>query len=48
MEFYVAEQLGRTVAELRATIGQDEFMQWSIYYARRAQREELAGKMAGG
>lgn len=48
MEFYVAQQLGRTVGELRATMGSDEFLMWSIFYARKAQREELAAKMAGG
>lgn len=44
----VAQKLGRTLAELRATIGNDEFVLWTRFYARKAQREELAAKMAGG
>jgi hypothetical protein len=43
----VAAKLGRTVAELRATMDSDEFMHWSIFYARDAQRKDLAAKMAG-
>lgn len=43
MEFYVAEQLGMTVAALRRDMSNDEFVAWSIYFARRAQRQELAG-----
>lgn len=45
-EFYLAEKLGRTVAELRATVGQDEYVGWTVYYGRKAQRQELAQKMA--
>ncbi|HKY77450.1 MAG TPA: hypothetical protein VJS45_14980 [Acidimicrobiia bacterium] len=43
MEFFVAEQLGMTVADLRARMDQAEFVRWTIYYARRAQRREVAG-----
>jgi hypothetical protein len=46
-EFMLAAQLGRTVVELRAAIGNDEFVMWSRYYARKHQREELAQKRAG-
>lgn len=35
-----------TVAELEATMSNDEFVQWQIYHARVAQRQELAEKMA--
>ena len=45
---YVAQKLGRTLAELRATVGNDEFVLWTRYYARQAQREELEAKKAGG
>lgn len=31
-----------TVARMRAEMGQDEFLNWGVYYARKAQREELA------
>ncbi len=30
-----------TVARLRAEMSNDEFVRWSIYYARKAQRQEL-------
>jgi hypothetical protein len=40
-EFYLAQKLGKTVAELR-TMSQTEFLGWSVYYGRKAQREELA------
>jgi hypothetical protein len=38
----VAEKLGRTVGELRATMGNGEFVQWVIYYGRRNQDREIA------
>lgn len=47
-EFILAEKLGRTVAELRAGLGNDEFVQWGIFFARRNQREELERLKAGG
>jgi hypothetical protein len=30
-----------TVAQLRAGMGNDEFLRWQMYYARIAQRAEL-------
>lgn len=41
MEFFIAERLGMTVAELRARLDQAEYVRWTIFYARRAQRQEL-------
>lgn len=41
MEFYVAEQLGLTVARLRAEMSNDEFVRWAIYFARKGQRREI-------
>ncbi len=41
-EFFLAEKLGRTITELRQTLTQREFVQWSIYYGRKAQQRELA------
>lgn len=35
-----------TVEELRERMSMDEFVRWSIYYQRKAQRIELASKMA--
>jgi allophanate hydrolase subunit 2 len=46
-EFMLAEKLGRTVAELRATLDNAEFVLWSRFYARRNQQAELARLMAG-
>jgi hypothetical protein len=40
-EFYLAQKLGRTVDELRQ-MSAEEFTGWSVYYARKAQKEELA------
>lgn len=41
MEFVVAEALGLTVARLRAEMSNDEFVRWSVFLARRAQRRQL-------
>jgi len=31
-----------TVAELRATMDNDEYVTWTVYYGRKAQRMEMA------
>jgi hypothetical protein len=36
-----------TVGALRGQMSADEFVRWSIYYQRKAQREELA-QLRGG
>lgn len=41
-EFYLATQLGMTVGQMREDMSSDEFMSWSVYYGRKAQREQLA------
>jgi hypothetical protein len=41
MEFALAEKLGRTVAELRATISNEEFVQWQVFWGWRKQLEEM-------
>jgi hypothetical protein len=33
-----------TVDEMRQRVSGDEFMHWSIYYARKAQRSELESR----
>lgn len=33
-----------TVDRMRAEMGNDEYVRWGMYYARKAQRQELAGK----
>lgn len=40
-EHMLAAELGRTVAELRASLANDEYVRWSVYYARKAQQAEL-------
>lgn len=40
-EYFLAQKLGRTVDELRRGMSNVEFMHWAVYYARKAQREEL-------
>lgn len=46
LEFMLADRLGMTVARLREEMTTDEFIRWSIFHARRAQRTELARKAA--
>lgn len=37
-----------TVARMRAEMSNQEFVYWSRFYMRKAQREELEMKRAGG
>lgn len=46
-EFFLAAKLGMTVGEMRRRMSSLEFVRWGIYYARQAQREELATKAGG-
>lgn len=41
-DYFLAEKMGRTVAELRSTISAAEWITWGIYYGRKAQQRELA------
>ena len=41
-EHYLAVKLSMTVGELRERMSAEEFMRWSVYYGRLAQREQLA------
>lgn len=47
LEFYLADRLGMTVATLRRTMSQHEFVGWYVYLGRKAQIQELATKMRG-
>lgn len=47
-EFYLAERLHMTVGQLRQTMTAHEFMQWSVYYGRKSQRQEMESKRHGG
>ncbi len=42
-EFYLAEKVMHcTVAEMRRRLSQSEFMEWAVYFGRKAQRQEMA------
>lgn len=45
---FLAQKLGMTVARLRADMDNGEFVRWHMYYARKAQREELERLKAKG
>lgn len=41
-DHYLAERLGKTVEEMRSTMSNAEYVRWAMYYARKAQRMQLA------
>lgn len=47
-EFFLAQKLGMTVDAMRRSMSSEEFTGWGMYYARKAQREELARLQSGG
>jgi hypothetical protein len=48
-EFFLCSKLGgMTVEEMRERMSNEEFVRWSVYFGRKAQREELAMKQAKG
>lgn len=47
-EFFLAEKLRMTVARLHEEMSHEEFVRWNVYYARKAQLEELAAQKAKG
>ncbi len=46
-DFYLAEKLSMTVEQMQRSVSSEEWMRWSVYYGRLAQRRELARKRAG-
>lgn len=40
-EFYLAQKLSMTVAQLHEQMSNAEFVHWQMYYARIAQQAEL-------
>jgi allophanate hydrolase subunit 2 len=40
-EFYLADRLSMTVARLRLEMPAAEYIAWSVYYGRKAQRMEI-------
>lgn len=47
-EFFLAETLGMTVGRMRSEMSEYEFMQWGVYFGRKAQRLELSRGGKGG
>lgn len=48
-DHYLTERLGwRSVAEMRRGMSMAEWRAWNVYYARKAQRRELAMEQAKG
>lgn len=45
-ELFLAQKLGMTRARLREEMSAEEFVYWGVFYARKAQREELEMKKA--
>ena len=43
-EFFLAQKLGKTVAQLQREMSQAEFVAWDIYYQRIVQQSELEAK----
>jgi hypothetical protein len=43
-EFFLASKLGVMVADLRERMSMSEYVMWTRYYARKAQRDELAAR----
>ncbi len=46
-QFFLAQKLSMTVAELRDRMTHAEYVGWSRYFAVKAQREELERLKAG-
>lgn len=45
-DHYLAEKLGMLVADLRHRMTGQEYLGWSVYYQRKAQRAELDARKA--
>jgi hypothetical protein len=45
-DHYLAQKLGMTVARMRDEVSSDEWLRWSVYFGRKAQRQELEMKQA--
>jgi hypothetical protein len=45
-EFFLAEKLRMPVDELRRRLSAREFMEWGVYFGRKAQRQEMETERA--
>ena len=41
-DFLLAERLGMTVADMRARMSNEEYLNWGVYLGRQAQRRQVA------
>ena len=46
-DYFLAERLHMTVARLRQELSGQEWIEWTVYYGRKAQRAELERLKAG-
>jgi len=47
-DFYLADRLSMTVDRMRREMSAEEYLGWSVFHARKAQRAELERKRAKG
>ena len=47
-DFMLAEQLGMTVAQMRETLSNQEYLQWRAFYVWRNAQQELEAKTVKG
>ncbi len=47
-EYALANELGMTVARLRAEMPAEEFVRWQVWHGRKQQAEELASRGGKG
>jgi len=40
LQFFIAEKLGMTLAQLRASMSMEELVAWSAYYSVKSDREQ--------
>lgn len=43
---FLAQKLSRTVDELRESLSNAEYVRWSVFYGRKAQRQQMAMQRA--
>lgn len=47
-DHFLAQKLSMTVERMHREMSNAEYVRWELYYARKAQREELAMKSGKG
>lgn len=46
-EFFLARELRMTVQAMREQMSSEEYVQWTVFYGRKAQREQMASLRSG-